>query len=562
MKNNFKATITSILIFSLFLLPGCKDCGSPPPTPHKRAMERFEEQNTRIKQIENLTRKIKKKPDKKKTLKVAVPYLPSHLNPYLKISKWGYRISMHNIYESLVDRDAKTGKLVPGLAKSWSMEENGKIYRFWIRDDVRWQDGRPLSTEDIVFTLSLLTIPRIKKGPFMEDINYTLMRVDKIPNNGVRIVLRNPNAYFLEHLVELPVLPSHVFYRGISKRSHGSLNPIGTGPYRMLEWVEDDKIILERNEFYWGQTPQVQRLVFKEIKSPAKALVEIRRKKIDLLPELSPVHYPSQITSNIKKDYKLYKFVPPDFSYLLWNTRNKMISDFRIRRAFSMLINRELIIKKVYRDLAVSCNGPYWRPGGLGDKSIKSWPYDPTKAKKLLDQVGWKDRDGDGIRDKNNKKLKLVILLPLGNPRARQLLKIIKTEYFKAGIEVLIVPTAWKLLSRHLKQRKFAAAFLTWKGRPYEDFTPIFHSTGKNNYGVVYNIFIDRLITRMRQQKSFENLLDYSKKLEKMLHSYLPITFLFRPVEISLVHRRFSNVIPTSFGFKYKEFKTKKIKNK
>jgi peptide/nickel transport system substrate-binding protein len=405
------------------------------------------------------------------------------------------------------------------------MEENGKIYRFWIRDDVRWQDGRPLSTEDIVFTLSLLTIPRIKKGPFMEDINYTLMRVDKISNNGVRIVLRNPNAYFLEHLVELPVLPSHVFYRGISKRSHGSLNPIGTGPYRMLEWMEDDKIILERNEFYWGQTPQIQRLVFKEIKSPAKTLVEIRRKKLDLLPKLSPVHYPSQITSNIKKDYKLYKFVPPDFSYLLWNTRNRMISDFRIRRAFSMLINRELIIKKVYRNLAVSCNG-------------------------------------DGIRDKNNKKLKLVILLPLGNPRARQLLKIIKTQFFKAGIEVLIVPTAWKLLSRHLKQRKFAAAFLTWKGRPYEDFSPIFHSAGKNNYGVVYNIFIDRLITRMRQQKSFENLLEYSKKLEKMLHSYLPITFLFRPVEISLVHRRFSNVIPTSFGFKYKEFKTKTNKNK
>jgi hypothetical protein len=97
MTNYFKAIITSILIFSLFMLAGCKGCGSPPPTPHKRAMESFQEQTARIRQIENLTRKIKKKPDKKQTLKVAVPYLPSHLNPYLKISKWGYRISMHNM---------------------------------------------------------------------------------------------------------------------------------------------------------------------------------------------------------------------------------------------------------------------------------------------------------------------------------------------------------------------------------------------------------------------------------------------------------------------------------
>jgi peptide/nickel transport system substrate-binding protein len=549
-------------IIILLSLSSCKGCKQPPPTPYKASQKTLKSELKRFERSFSIKQTPRPKVDKSKTIIVAVPYLPSHLNPYIPIEKWGYQISMHQIYEGLIGRDPKTGKLIPSLATSWNMEPSGKVYRFWLRKGVRWQDGRPLSVEDVVFSFSLLTIPKIKKSTFIKDINWSLMRIDKIGSRGVRIVLQHPNAYFLEHLPELPILPAHLFYKGVSSRTRTSKFPVGTGPYRLHQWVKDKSIILERNEFYWGSTPEIERVEFRKISDPAKAFVGIRRREIDLLPAISPVHYPIQVTENIKKDYKLYKFIPPNFSYLLWNTRNKVLSDFRVRRALSMLINRKGIIDKVYRGLAIPCKGPFWRPGGLGDPKITPPPYDPAKAKILLSQVGWEDHDGDGIRDKQGRPMRLIVLLPVGANRENRVLETIKNDFFKAGIELIIVPTDWKLLGKHLKSRKFSAAYLTWAGRPYEDFSPIFHSAGRNNYSVIYSIFIDRLLSKMRRQTEFSAMFELSKLLENNLRSNPPMTFLFRPIIMSVLHKRFSNISPTWEGFQFANFKLKKKQNK
>jgi peptide/nickel transport system substrate-binding protein len=552
---NLRFFILFSIIAGFLSLGGCDGCAEPPPTPHKIAM-------AKLKKDIRLNEKVfvyKKNPvkiiDKSREINVMVPYLPSHLNPFLRIEEMGYQIAMHNIYEGLLDRDPDTNKLIPCLASSWSVEPGNKIYRFKIRKGVRWQNGRPLSSEDVRFTFELLSIPRIKKGPFISDINFSIVRVDKIGNHEVRVILREPNSYFLNHLPELPILPAHLFYRRVKAKSKISKKPVGTGPYRLHQWISGDSIILVKNEYYWGHSPEIERINFKKIQDPAKAFVAVRRKKIDLLARMSPAHYPDQITKNIQKSYNLYKFVPPTFSYLLWNTKNFILSDFRVRRALSMLIDIKTIIKKVYRGLAEPCNGPFWRPGLLGDKKIKFWQYNPQKAKELLNQVGWQDHDGDKIRDKNGKPMKLIVLFPVGSQRNRQVLEVIKTSYARAGIEMVIVPTNWNLLSRHLRKRKFAAAFLTWKGRAYEDFTPLFHSGGKYNYGVIDNLFVNKLLVKMRYSHNFSNRVTISRQIENMLYSYLPMTYLFRPVYMSVIHKKFKNIKNSVDGFRFSKFK-------
>ena len=549
-----RTTLLSILLLLIVLLPSCDGCEKPPDTPYKASQKELKHEFARIEKRQILQKLPKAKQDKSKTLTVALPYLPEHLNPWLAIDKIGYQIAMHQIYEGLVDRDPKTGKIIPALATSWQMEDGSKVYRFWIRKGVRWQDGRPLSVEDVVFTFNLLTMPKVNKGTFIRDINYSLRRVDKIGNRGIRIVLGQPNAYFLDHLAELPIIPAHIFYRGVSAKSRGSSRPVGTGPFRLYQWVKEESITLERNQFYWGRAAELERVRFKKIADPAKAFVGIRRHQVDLLPAISPVHYPAQITKNIKKSYKLYKFIPPQFSYLLWNTRNIVLRDFRVRRALSMLIDRKSIADKVYRGLAVPCAGPFWRPAGLGDTTIKAERYDPEHARALLKQVGWVDHDGDGIRDMGGKPMKLIILHPVGAKRGLKVLEAIKNSYFRIGIELIIVPTDWKLLGRHLRKRKFSAAYLSWRGRPYEDFSPIFHSTGRYNYAVIYSIFIDRLLSRMRRSLTITGLSSLAIQLERNLHSNPPMAFLFRPIRMSVVSRRFGNVVPTWDGFRYSRF--------
>ncbi len=543
----------------LLLLPSCDGCQKPPLTPHQAAMERMAAEEAHVQKMVLPPRKgpvpSPLVPADMVELVVALPSLPEHLNPFLEIDEWGYHIAMHHIFEGLLDRDPKTRKLVGALAESWSMDEKGSAYRFRIRSGVRWQDGRPLTVEDVVFTFQLLFMPKINKGPFISDIDHSLMRVDKFGPDEVRIVLRNPNIYFLDHLVELPILPAHVFFRGVNAKSRGSVQPVGTGPYRLHEYDPAERIVLEKNEYYWGPTPDVTRVIFRKFPDSARSFVGIRRKQVHVLPRITPVHYPDQITETVSRDYHLVRFVPPQFSYLLWNVQSPMLSDFRVRRALSMLIDRERIIERVYRGLATPATGPYWLPGGLGDARLENWPYDPPAARELLNQVDWIDHDGDGIRDKGGVPLRLVVLTPVNAREGTQKLQLIKADFARSGIDLVIMPTDWKLLGNHLRKRQFSGALLSWNGRPYEDFTPLFHSSGKYNYGVIYNSLIDQLLAQMRRSTRLEQRTELSGRLENMLHAYLPMTFLLRPVWISLVHRDFSNTIPTAHGFRYSQFK-------
>ncbi len=545
-------------VFVLFSA-SCKGCMEPPPTPHQAAMEWVKAEEAVIQKMVLPSRKLPSallSPEARVVeLVVAVHSLPEHLNPFLRIDELGYHIAMHHIYEGLLDRDPVSGQLVGALAESWSADEKGTSFRFRLRSGVRWQDGRPFSVEDVLFTFNMLTMPKVDRGPFLEDINHTFMRADRFGPDEVRIQLREPNAYFLDHLVELPILPSHIFFKGISPKSRGSLSPVGTGPYRLLETDVPDQLVLEKNEYYWGPTPDVGRVIFRKFPDASRAFVGVRRRQVHVLPQLTPLHYPDQVTESLLSDYQLVRFVPPQFSYLLWNVNQPMLADFRVRRALSMLIDRDRIVEKVFHGLAEPCTGPFWPPGGMGDPNLRNWPFDPSAARQLLNQVDWIDHDGDGIRDRQQVPLRLVVLIPANSRASLEMFDILKADYRKAGIDLVPVPTDWKQMGNMLRKRQFSGALLSWAGRPYEDFSALFHSTGVYNYGVLSNTLMDGLLVSMRKSLNAQARVAFSIKIENMLQSWLPMTFLVRPVWVSMVHRDFANPVETPYGFRYSLFR-------
>lgn len=542
-----------------WLMPSCKGCMQPPPTPHQATMEWVKTEEAVIQKMTLPSRKhastLLPSESRIVELVVAVTALPKHLNPFLNIDTIGYHISMHHIYEGLFDRDPATGKLVGALAESWSVNEKGTDFRFRLRSGVRWQDGRPFSVEDVLFTFNMLTMPKVERGPFLQDINYSFKRIDRFGVDEVRIQLQEPNAYFLDHLVELPILPSHIFFKGISPKSRGSLSPVGTGPYRIVETEVPDQLVLEKNEYYWGETPDVGRVVFRRFPDSARAFVGVRRRQVHVLPQLTPLHYPDQITESVTRDYQLIRFVPPAFSYLLWNVNHPMLADFRVRRALSMLIDRDRIIEKVFHGLAESCTGPFWQPGGLGDPQLKNWPFDLAKARELLNQVDWIDHDGDGIRDRQQTPFRLVVLIPTNSRSSLEMFDIMKVDFRKAGVDLVPVPTDWKQMGNLLKKRQFSGALLFWVGRPYEDFSQLFHSAGTYNYGVLSNTLMDGLLVSMRKTLDVRARVAFSAKIENMLSSWLPMTFLVRPVYVAMVHKDFTNTVMTPYGFRYSLFR-------
>lgn len=520
-----------------------------PPTPHKRDLQKERRLRSLIPKADASVPQSKK--SKKRTVKVPMKRDPRHLNPALAIGTWGYRVSMYTLFEPLVRRDPKTGKIVPCLAKSWTISPDARTYTFTLRKDVQWHDGRPVSAQDVRYSLTRVVAPRTPLGPFRDDVRNAYKRVDVPAPGKVRFVLRTANAFLLDHLAEYPVVPHHIFRRGMYPGSRGSQRPVGTGPFRFESRKKGSEIVLKANENYWGQVPSIERLKFVLVEDWGKALTLLKRGDLDILPDMIRQHYPSQLTQRVKTHFNKVHFKAPGFSYILWNTRHKILRDFRVRRAFTMLMDRKRLVKEVHHGLARQIAGPYWRTSGLGDPKLKPWPYDPIKARNLLDKAGWRDRDGDKIRDKENEPMRIVLMQPVGAHVLKDELKILSAEFGKSGIELVSVPTDWPMMKRRLSRGRFMAAALHWAGRPAEDFAPLFHSAGKKNFGVIANLMLDKLLIQLRVTRRRSERGARSARVEKILHSFQPATFLHGPVEVALVHKRLSNVTlgPDWFDF-------------
>jgi peptide/nickel transport system substrate-binding protein len=473
---------------------------------------------------------------------IAMAAEPRHLNPLLEISRWGHRIAMHNIFESLLRRDPQTHEPRPNLATEWTVSPDGRVYKLKLRRDVTWHDGKPFTSRDVWYTLRRMHDKLTPMGPFRDDLVNQFHQVDPLSTYSIRITLAFPNNYLLDHLCELPMMPYHLTGRSIPRGHRLNVRPVGTGPFRFSRWVRGKEIRLRKNGRYWGGVPEVGEVVFRLIPSPAKALTDLKRGLVDILPHVARIHYPEQITLWAKRRFQQVWSEPPGFQLILWNTRHKVLSDFRVRRALTMLIDRGRIIKEVYRGLARPVAGPFYRAAGLGDPKLQPWPFDPVRARNLLDNAGWRDRDGDKIRDLDDTPMRIVLLRPVTSDVMDDALRVMVAELKRSGVELEAVQTDWRRLTRLLRSGKFMAAALSFRGRPAEDLSELFHSTSKRNYGRFGSLAVDKLLAQMRNSLSRKRRAFYSAGLERALHAAQPVTFLHAPRVLTLVHRRLQNV--------------------
>jgi peptide/nickel transport system substrate-binding protein len=479
---------------------------------------------------------------RERRLVIAIDEEPRHLNPLLEISPWGYRIAMYNVYEPLVRRDPVTHEVVPHLATSWTVSEDGRVYRFTLRRDVTWHDGAPLTARDVWYTIGRIHDKDTAMGTFRDDFVNEFHQVDPLTPHEVRITLARANSYLLDHLCELPILPFHLFGRSVTASHKHSLQPVGSGPFRFDGWTRAKEIRLLANPRYWGGVPEVQEVVFRLLPDDAKALTELNRGAIDILPQVAREHYPEQITAWTRKRFQEVWFDPPGFSFILWNTRHPVLSDFRVRRALTMLIDRPRILKEVHHGLARAIAGPFWRPAGLGDPKLEPWPYDPVKARNLLDNAGWRDRDGDQIRDQGDTPLRLVLLRPVTSAVMDDELKMMVGEFKRSGVDLEAVQTDWRRMAQLLRSRRFVGAALSFRGRPVEDLGRLLHSAGAQNHGGQGSLAMDRLLGHMRTALGRRVRAEASAEIERILASAEPFVFLHAPRVLSLVHRRLAGV--------------------
>jgi len=475
-----------------------------------------------------------------------------------------------NVFEPLLAYDYDEVKLKPMLAKSYEISPDGLEIIFSLRDDIHFSDGVPITADDVIFTYKTIINPGIDASDSAQ-LFVDVKGVEKIDDKTVKFTMKQPYFLALETLGlwNIGVYPKHIYnFNNPEDFNRRVSNHIGSGPYVLEKWDSGNEAVFVRNEHYWGQLPKIKKVVYKFIINDKARIQAIRSGDIDMM-----IPAPEQYVDVIKdesftKQFKCLAYWTPGtpFYYIGWNEELPFFADRRVRLAMTEMIDRKLLIQHLLKNSGKEITGPYYLLGKENDPNIQPWPYDIKKAAELLDEAGWKDTDGDGIRDKNGVPFKFKFSYSADYILYQNIANFIKDSAAKIGIEVTPDPVEWSVLITRLPDHKFEAMIMGWGGAIVDDNYQIFHSSQTVNRGCNYvnfkNAEADKLLEEIRRTIDDNKRIELSRKFHGIVHYEQPYTFLFTRPTYRVIAPRFENVIVHKLGLKEEEWFVPKDKQK
>lgn len=312
------------------------------------------------------------------------------------------------IYNSLVANDLD-GNLVGELAESWEVSEDQLTWTFNLREGVLWHDGAPFTAADVKFSYEFPADPEYTGSGFNANIKGATEKqngeadevegVQVIDDYTIAITTVEPYALFLDTIAQRYIVPEHIL-GDIPVAELGSSDqvrsPIGTGPYRLIEWRPDELLTFERFEDYWGEPAKIKNYFWRVIPDRSVQITELLNGAVDVVPEVMPDEFP-----DLQENPNITTLQLPGVNtpQILMNQNNPIFQDVRVRKAIAYAIDRQAInaavaggLGGVY-DSLIHPSLPQYNP------NLTLIPYDPEMARALLDEAGWRDEDGDGIRE-------------------------------------------------------------------------------------------------------------------------------------------------------------------
>ena len=390
------------------------------------------------------------------------------------------------IFEHLVRTRPGSSEIEPALATDWSPSPDGREWIFHLRPGVRFHDGTPFDAEAVVFSFER---QRDQKHPFhLPDFTYeglfkNIVRVEAVDKLTVRIVIVEAYAPLEANLSMFPmsiVSPTAVRRWGEAFRRH----PVGTGPFRFVEWSEGERITLEANPDYWDGTPALGHLAFVPVRDPRQRLLALEGGAIDVAENLAPQDLQFVVLHPELTTERVAGF---NIGYLAMNTQHPPFSDPRVRRAVQLAIRRDPILKLVYQGLAVPATGPL-SPSVWGHLDLPMEAPDPARARALLAEAGV---IGPGADPTRRKPRFFVMSTPRTYmPNPERVASMIAQDLHDAGLDVEVVVN---VMSDHLDaihRGEHDLCLLGWSadnGDPDNILYTLFHSDNTQE-GVARNV--------------------------------------------------------------------------
>jgi peptide/nickel transport system substrate-binding protein len=446
------------------------------------------------------------------------------------------------------DRDIK---LIGDLAEDWEIRKGGLEIIFHLRRGVKWHDGAPFTADDVVFTYQKVIDPKVPT-PY-SSIYGPVESVEAVDPHTVRVFYKEPFAPALESW-GMGIIPKHILEGRDISAEEFTRNPVGTGPYRLKEWITGQRIVLEAFDDYFEGRPGIDRYIMRVIPDSATMFLELKFGGVDFM-GLTPAQYKLQAQSgHFDRYFQKFRYPAFGFTYLGYNLLDERFRDVRIRRALSHAIDKKAVIKGAIMGYGMPCTGPFPPESWAYNPDVKDPGYDPEKSLALFGEAGWELKDG--VLQKDGKPFSFAILTNQGNTQRLLAAQIIRENLEKVGVEADIKVLEWQaFLHDFVDKKRFEAVIMGWQLSRDPDIFDIWHSSktkeGEFNFISYGNEEVDRLLIEGRKTFDMEKRKRIYHRIHEVLAEEQPYTFLYVPDALPVLHKRFKGVEKAPLGIWY-----------
>ncbi len=476
---------------------------------------------------------------------------PKFINPLLAETSDADRDITQLVFSGLMKYTAN-GSIAPDLSQKYEISEDGKSYTFWLKKNILWHDGAPFNADDVVFTINA-----IKNTDYQSPLrsNWQGVEIIKVDDYQVRFTLNNPYVPFLDNTT-LGILPKHLWDITTARNfplAELNLKPIGTGPYKFDKFQKDSfgSILfytLRANEKYHPHKPYIDKITFKFYGTEEGSIVNLNRGLTNGIANLTAKN---KILLKNRKIILHALHLPRYFAVFFNQAQNKILSDKSVRQALAYSVNKKNIIKDVMFGEASIADSPLLS-NFIGISPENPYNFDPDKAKQILKDDGWQDKNKDGILDKkignDREPTNLEIKLTTSDwPELFNVAKILKSQWEALGAKVdLDIVNSQDIQQNVIRPRNYQALIFGEVLGADPDPYSFWHSSQKLDPGLNLALYdnksVDKLLEDARSTLDQNERLAKLNEFQKLVVEDVPAIFLYSPTYLYPVASKIKNV--------------------
>lgn len=456
---------------------------------------------------------------------------PLYVNPLLSIANGVDSDIEFLIFSRLFTYDTE-GKLQPDLVDHYEISEDYKTYTLYLKENLLWEDGNNITASDVEFTFNLIRNQEYK-SPLL--LNFGGVTIEKVSDHQINFITKNVYSPFLNNLT-FGILPQHI-WRDVTPTNFQlveyNLKPVGSGPFKFSKLKKDrsghiSSYELERNENYYAKKPYLEKVIFKFYPDENSSIEAFNKKEIMGIQSVSPTNRSKIQQVNIHTIR-----LPRYYAVFLNQTKNKALADIAIRKALLIATDKKKIVEEVFNNEADIVNGPILDGMPGYNPNTKTYEFSIDEARKLLEEKGWTDVDGDNVREKDSVRAEFTIVTS-NLPEFVKTAEILENSWKEIGVKAnMKFLEVGELQQDYIKPREYEAILfgevLGLNPDPYS----FWHSSEKKDPGLNLAMYdnrdVDKALETARQTKNEEERIAGYQLFQNIIAEEVPAIFLYSP---------------------------------